>query len=559
MTPAELGARLSDSSCDVIVVGTGAAGLTCALTAAELGLRPLVLEASATIGGTTAVSGGVLWVPNNDRMRELGMADDTDVAIAYAQRLADGRADESQIRAWLENAPAMARAVEGWLDEPFLPLPTYPDYQPEREGGKTGGRSLDNALFDTRTLGEWQPLLRKNPITGRAPITIGEAMKWGVFYAPFDLPYKEVAQRSKDGWVHGGAALIGRMLKRLLDLGVEPVVNARVVDLCVEDGRVVEIQVDYAGERVRSTKGQTPPVVFASGGFEWDVPTRQTLLKGNPTHPVSPPSLRGDGLSLMMRGGARLANLAEAWWVPVVEIPGEVYDAAPLYRSEFSVRCLPHSMIVNRDGRRFVNEALNYNDVVKPFFDVDPVAYRTRNLPAWLVVDGNYLEKYVFVSATPGRPLPDWMKQSETLEGLAEQISVDAAGLRDEVARFNAFAEEGVDRDFHRGEGAFERFYGDPRHTPNPNLGELSKGPYAAIPIYAGTMGTKGGCLTNHVGHVLAGAAVGETSAPIDGLYAAGNVMASPAGSGYPGAGSTISIAMTFGWLAARDIAGRRA
>lgn len=540
---------LSPAQCDLLIVGSGAAGMTCALTALRLGLRPQLIEASDTIGGTTAVSGGVLWVPGNDRMRELGIDDSIETAIAYAMRLTEGRSSEAQLRAWLTNAAPMASEVEQWLDEPFLALPTYPDYQPEVEGGKTGGRSLDNALFDTTTLGDWRARLRKNPITGRAPITIGEAMKWGVFYAPFDLPYKEVSQRSKEGWVHGGAALIGRMLRALLADGVEPIVGARLVDW--REGELLAIE--YEGERVE-LRGALPPVVLASGGFEWDAARSRTMLRGFPSHPVSPPSLRGDGLRVGMSNGAELANLAEAWWVPVVEIPGERYDEAPLYRSEFSIRCLPHSMIVNQDGRRFVNEALNYNDIVKPFFDVDPVRYRSRNLPAFLVVDGQYLEKYVFLAATPGRPIPEWITHADSLEELAQKCGIDAAGLQREVERFNGFAQEGVDEDFHRGEGAFERFYGDPRQEKNPNLGSLLKPPFAALPIYPGTMGTKGGVVCDASARVQRADGAGA----VEGLYAAGNVMASPAGSGYPGAGSTISIAMTFGWLAARDIARKK-
>ena len=542
-----LGKGLEAQSYDLLVVGSGAAGMACALSARSLGLRPLLLEASETLGGTTAVSGGVLWVPTNDRLTELGVDDDLDVAIAYVERLAQGRANRAQIASWLTNAPKMVRDLERWLGTRFLALPTYPDYQPEQPGGMTGGRSLDNELFDTRTLGEHRERLRRNPITGRVPITIGEAMGWGVFHAPFAMPYNEVSQRAKDGWVHGGAALIGRMLGAYLAQGGEYVCGVRLVDWAEERS----ITLESAGE-VLAFEGAVPPVVLACGGFEWDSSRSQSLLRGVDVKPASPPSLRGDALSIALRAGAEVANLSEAWWVPVVEIPGERYDDAPLWRSEFSIRCLPHSIIVNSDGRRFVNEALNYNDVVKPFFDFDPVAYRAKNTPAWVVVDGNYLEKYVFLAATPGRPIPDWIAHDDTLEGLAQKCGIDPAGLLDEVARFNGFAEAGVDADFHRGEGAFERFYGDPREEKNPNLGVLSKPPYAALRVYPGAMGTKGGLVVDEVGRVRSARREGGV---LQGLFAAGNSMASPAGAGYPGAGSTISIAMTFGWLAAHEIA----
>lgn len=541
-------ASLRDQTFDVIIVGSGAAGLTSALTASFLGLRPVVLEAADTFGGTTAVSGGVLWVPANDRMRDEGIEDDTETAIAYVERVAEGRASRAQIARWLYSAPKMARDVETWLASPFLSLPTYPDYQPELPGGKTGGRSLDNALFATAELGEHQPKLRKNPITGRAPMTIGEAMKWGVFSKPFDFPYRDVAQRAKDGIVHGGAALIGRMLKTLIARDVPCVTGARVRELIVENGRVVGVEADTDAGRVAvlATRG----VVLASGGFEWNDALNRAFLRGVPEKPTSPKTMQGDALHMAQGVRAQLANMAEAWWVPAVEVPGEVYEDAPLYRSEFAARCLPHSVIVNQKGRRFVNEALNYNDVVKPFFEVDPVRYTQKNAPAWLIVDAQYLQKYMFVTAVPGRPLPEYVVQGDSLEELAERCGIDAAGLSDEMARFNTFVENGVDADFHRGEGAFERFYGDPTYTKNPNIGSILKPPFAAVRIYPSAIGTKGGPVVDEHARVMR-----IDGSVMPGLYAAGNAMASPAGTGYPGAGSTISVAMTYGWLAARHAA----
>lgn len=541
-------ATQSAATYDLIIVGSGGAGMTAALAASFHGLRPIVLEAADTFGGTTAVSGGVLWVPANDRMADEGIEDSTDDAIAYVERIAEGRAPRAQIERWLRSAPAMARDVEVWLDTLFLSLPTYPDYQPELPGGKTGGRSLDNALFSTTELGEWQSKLRKNPITGRAPMTIGEAMNWGVFSKPFDFPYRDVAARAKEGVVHGGAALMGRMLKTLVARDVPCLSGVRVRELLVEDGRVVGVETEYADGALtfRATRG----VVLASGGFEWNDALARAFLRGVPEKPTSPVTIQGDALHMAQSVQAKLANMAEAWWVPAVEVPGEQYENAPLYRSEFAARCLPHSVIVNSKGRRFVNEALNYNDIVKPFFDVDPVRYEPKNTPAWLIVDSQYLQKYMFVTAVPGRPLPDYVVQGATLEELAEKCGMDAAGLRDEMARFNGFVETGHDADFHRGEGAFERFYGDPTYDKNPNLGSILTAPFAAVRIYPSAIGTKGGPVVDD--HARVTRIDGDV---VPGLYAAGNAMASPAGTGYPGAGATISIAMTYGWLAARHAA----
>lgn len=545
MTPTSQ--KLQEHTLDFIVVGSGAAGMAAALCAAQNGLNVLVLEAAPTFGGTTAVSGGVLWVPTNHHMQAQGLSDDLEEAVSYVQRVSAGKSTEAEIRAWLENAPAVAKKLEAALEAEFLPLPTYPDYQPELPGGKTGGRSLDNPLFNTHDLGEWRDRLRKNPITGRMPMTIGEAMEWGVFYKPFDFPYKKVSQRAKDGIVHGGAALMGRALKRGLDLGVNFVNNARVQELIVDGKRVsgVRVEIDGTLQDVHASA-----VLLANGGFDWDEALHRAFTPANAPHAAAPPTLRGDALRMSQRAGAELGVMSEAWWAPVVKIPGETYDDAPLYRSEFSVRCLPHSIIVNRHGKRFVNEALNYNDVVKPFLDVDPVSYTLRNDPAWLIVDSQYLKKYVFVTAVAGRPIPDYIMTAETLEALAEKCGIDSKGFDAEVQRFNGFVETGKDVDFHRGEGAFEKFYGDPTYEKNPNLGSIDKAPFHAVPIYRGCIGTKGGPRTNEHGQVrhLEGGV-------IEGLYAAGNAMASPAGAGYPGAGSTIGIALTFGWLAAEHVA----
>jgi succinate dehydrogenase/fumarate reductase flavoprotein subunit len=207
---------------------------------------------------------------------------------------------------------------------------------------------------------------------------------------------------------------------------------------------------------------------------------------------------------------------------------------------------------VNRKGKRFVNEAHNYNDMMKPFFNFDPVDYERPNLPAWLVFDQAYMDKYALQTYVPGMPIPKWVTSAESIEALATIIDVDAVGLADTIRRFNGFAVEGVDKDFRRGESVYDHFYGDPGHEPNPNLGEISKGPYYALQVFPGAIGTKGGAKVNARSQVL-----NVNGSPIEGLYAAGNVMAGITGPGYPGAGGTIGAAMTFGYIAGRDLAAK--
>jgi hypothetical protein len=256
---------------------------------------------------------------------------------------------------------------------------------------------------------------------------------------------------------------------------------------------------------------------------------------------------------MAMAVGAELDAMSQAWWCPSVVVPGENYDGAPMYRPEFSVRCLPHSIIVNRHGARFTNEAHNYNDMSKPFFHHDPWRYEQVNVPAWLIVDRNYLDKYAFLTAVPGRPLPDFIARAETAEDLAIKLGIDPSGLTATLARFNSFVEAGRDADFGRGDSAFSRFYGDRAASPNPNLGKIERAPFCGVSIYPGTLGTKGGPKVNGDGQVrrVDGRIVG-------GLYAAGNAMGAFVGPGYPGPGVTIAVALTWGFLAGRHAAQQR-
>jgi len=540
-----------DVTTDVVVAGTGAAGLAAALAAREAGASVVLLEKAHVVGGTTAISGGVIWVPNNRQMAEAGLRDSRDEAIAYIERMAEGRGDRALIERFVDESVRVVKFLEDHAAIRFHSLIDYPDYQPELPGGRNGGRPLDQDLFDTAELGAWSARLRRNPVNGGAPMTIREAMAWNVFANPSGFPYREVRDRAKRGLVHGGTALAGRLLKACLDRGIEPELSTRARELVTnDDGMVIGLRVEQAGvgRRIRARKG----VILASGGFEWNGDLCRAFLQGIPTHPATPPANEGDGLLMAMAVGAELGAMSEAWWCPSVVVPDEMYDGLPMYRPEFSVRCLPHSIIVNRRGARFTNEAHNYNDMTKPFFHHDPWHCEPLNVPAWLIVDQSYLDRYVFLTAVPGRPVPDWIARADTPEDLAAKLGIEPEGLRATLDRFNRFAETGEDTDFGRGDSAFSRFYGDRAAPANPNLGKVERAPFYGVRIHPGTLGTKGGPKVTIDAQVRR-----VNGAIIDGLYAAGNAMGAFCGPGYPGPGITIAVALTWGVLAGRHAATR--
>jgi len=540
--------RKSDVQTDVLIIGTGGAGLMAAIAAHEAGAKVTIIEKTNLVGGTTAVSGGVLWIPNNHHMGTAGIDDSRKDALTYTRRLADGRSDDHMVELFLDTAPEMLLFLEEQTELRFSALARYPDYHPEFEGGRPGGRSLDPGLFNTNDLGDWKKKLRRSPVFGATAMSVTEATDWGVFSNPLALDFKLLGERYKQGLVCYGASLVGNLLKSLLSRGIEPMLEVSGKELLVEEDRVIGLRAERDGDDffIEAGKG----VILASGGFEWSKEFNAQFLGGQLTHPNSPPSNTGDGLRMAMQVGANLGNMSEAWWCPSVMIPGEEYDGKQLNRGDFATRSLPHSLIVNAAGKRFVNEAQNYNDLMKPFFAFDPMGYERPNLPAWLVFDSNYMEKYALQTIVPGMPVPEWLPTADTLDELAANMGIDAAGLRATVERFNQFAEIGTDEDFHRGESTYDHFYGDPKNEPNPNLGPVCKGPFFALQVYPGAIGTKGGAKVDERARVLS-----VHGKAIDGLYAAGNVMAGVTGPGYPGAGSTIGTAMTFGYIAGRDAA----
>jgi succinate dehydrogenase/fumarate reductase flavoprotein subunit len=519
---------------DVVVLGSGAAGLVAALAAAQTGASVGLYEKAKVVGGTTAVSGGGCWVPGNDHMASAGATDSREEALAYLESLSFGLIRPEFARTFVDEAPAAFRWLEATTPLRMRVVRGYPDYHPERPGGKTaGGRTLEPELFSYRSLGPWADRVvasHRNRHLMLSDTTLGGGT--GV------LPDEVTAERRKHDLRGCGAALVGPILSALLERGVEPMCGAAASKLVVDGGRVSGVR--FAdGYQVRARRA----VLLATGGFEWDGELVRSFLRGPMTSPASLPTCEGDGLRMAIDVGASLANMPYAWWAPVIEVPGDEAfgrQHATLLNRE---RTLPRSIMVNRQGRRFTNEASNYNALGGAFHQLDPVQFEFVNLPCWLIFDGEYLARYGFRSVPPGGLAPDWIARGDTPAELAEAVGIPARQLARTVERWNQCAAAGEDPDFGRGRSAYDRWSGDAavRGEAASTLGPIDTAPFFAVEVRSGTLGTSGGPRTDIDGHVL------DTRArPIPGLCAAGNVMAAPTGMAYGGAGGTLGPIITF-------------
>jgi 3-oxosteroid 1-dehydrogenase len=528
---------------DVVVVGSGGAALVAAISAHDAGARVRILERSEYVGGTTAVSGGGIWMPLNDHMAEVGATDTREEALAYCVRLGAGRSEPALLETFVDRGATIMRYLEDHTPLRLQPM-TWPDYHPEFAGGKLAGRMLEPRVHDTHGCGGWAGRIRPAPVL-TVPATLQEStVEWQAAYFPEKFDLATVGDRMAKGLVACGQALIAALLQGCLERGIEISLGTRATNLVREGGRVVGVE---AGPVTYSADA----VVLATGGFEWNEELKRQFLVGPLTHPNSPPVNEGDGLLMAMEAGAALGNMIEAWWYPAAAIPGEEYDGRPLARFVGTERTAPHSIMVNSRGERFVDEAANYNDMQKAFYFFDANDFAYRNIPCWVVFDSQYRRRYAVLSCRPTEPDPPWLHVGATLDKLAGVAGIDPAGLGRTVGRFNAFVAQGRDEDFGRGDSAYDRFHGDPS-AAHPNLGTIEQGPFYALPVHTGAVGTKGGPIVNEHAQVL-----DVRGRPIPGLYAAGNVMANPAGPAYFGGGCSIGTGMVWGFLAGEHAASR--
>jgi succinate dehydrogenase/fumarate reductase flavoprotein subunit len=556
--------------CDVLIIGSGAAGLSAALTASVLGLEVLVCEQADTIGGASAVSGGEVWIPMN-RQSGIDSGDSESAALAYLEQTLGPWIDRPRAETFVRHAAeALAFLEEHSLVEYEL-LPYVVDYFSNHPGATRGLRTLGAVPFDGRNLGP-------NFQTLRPPLAIGTIFG-GMSIGRDDLPHLLNFTRSLKSAVHVasmllrhasdrlrgyprgtrlvmGGALMGRLLATLLDRRVEIWRDACVTELTLTQGRVSAAVVRIKGTQRRIVCRRA--TIIANGSFSGSASMRAKYFPhvkaGQIHHSNVPSSSDGSGLSLGERcGGVVDEHVAQPGaWAPVSLLTAA--DGSTQAFSHFGDRAKPGVIVVNRAGRRFANEAINYHDFVQAMLADSTGLPETE---AFIVTSHRYLRKYGLgrVPAFPGRTAPfirsGYLLRGRTIRELAEHIGAAPQTLIETIEEFNTHARRGVDPAFHKGETLYERAAGDPQQTPNPCLAPLDEGPFYAIRMIPGDIATLSGLRVDERSRVLS-----RDGTAIAGLYAIGTVARSVMGGVYPGAGAMLGPSITFGYLAARDIAG---
>jgi len=535
---------------DVIVLGTGAAGMAAAIRAASDGASVGLFEKADTVGGTTAWSGGMAWIPLNSKALAAGVSDSREQVLTYLNGLSHGMMNSELIECYVDNGPK----VLDWLEENtcfrYQPCLGFPDYHPEHPGGlPEGGRAVECPLLPFDEIGEWgTKVTRGYQISGAYMMTESSMARNKPNGGVGVEEYERRGIRDERG---AGQAFAGYLLKACLDLGVVPVTGARAVRLIEENDAVVGVVIEKADGTTFQARARGG-VILATGGFEWNEDLKRSFIRGPLTRTVAVPTNTGDGLVMAMRLGASLGNMREAWWVPTIDVEVEGWGSVTWQVN--GERSRPHCIMVNRDGHRFTDEAANYNAFGSAFHVVDVARFEYVNHPAWMVFDAHYLTTYGLAQHKDPINVPTWLTSAPTLAELAEKIDVPASELEATVARWNTNVSEGHDPDFSRGVSVHDRFWGDAAFgmQPQTTLGPLDTAPYFAVQVNSGCLGTKGGPRTDTSARVL-----NVDGDVIPGLYAAGNVMASAMGMTYGGHGGTLGPAITFGWLAGHDAANR--
>ncbi|MFJ2839270.1 FAD-binding protein [Nocardia sp. NPDC087230] len=545
-----------DHEVGFLVVGSGAGGLTGALAAADRGLDTLVIEKAAVYGGSTALSGGGIWVPNNPTLLREGLGDSRADVRAYLDAVVGDRVPTGNLDAFIDEGPRMLAFLETSPHLRFQWCTGYSDYHPEAPGGRPAGRSIEPLPVDLKQLGEDEDLLRPAAlatppglfITSKDFVQLNMVTRtwkarWTALLTGLRAVKAILLRRHMDTL---GRALIARLRLALRDAGVPLWLSTPLRSLITdESGAVLGVVAERDGReiRIRARAG----VLLATGGFEHNQAMRKRYLPegGRDNFSAASTDNTGDGIVAGERVGAAVDLMDDAWWMPSFQRPDGINQVL------VSERSIPRSIIVDSSGKRFTNEA-------SPYVTFVHAQLRGSHDPAWLIFDAKAKSRYPIGGIVPGQKFPAaWtssglVQSAPDIEGLAAAIGVPVTTLRETVDRFNGFARAGHDADFGRGDSAYDNYYGDPT-LATPALDVMDKGPYYALRVRIGDLGTKGGLVYNADAQVLR-----ADGSPIPGLYAAGNTSAAVMGNDYAGAGATIGPAMVFGYVGARHAAGER-
>jgi succinate dehydrogenase/fumarate reductase flavoprotein subunit len=558
-----------DHVVDVLIIGSGGGGMAAALTAHASGLDALVVEKSSYFGGSTALSGGGIWVPGAPAQRREGYSPDPESVVEYLLKITDGLVSEARIRQYVESAPKMLEFFEqlsGWFE--FVWKPGYADYYPELPGGSELGSTINVPPIDLRKLGPDEQTMLKPLALAPRGIWLGPKelrtfyrirQSWAGKGVLLKLIWRMVKARAfNERMAAIGQSLAARLRLAMRESGIPLWLDAPMTELLTDaNGSVTGavLERDGAKQRIGARRG----VILASGGFDHDLAWRKEQLPVvDQDWSFGNPAAMGDGIRAGQKVGAATDLLDEAWWFPAIQWPDG--------RMQFMLneRMMPAQFIVNGEGRRFINEAAPYMDFGHAMIDGQKSG--VTHIPCWLITDHRSWNRYVVgghlpIPKIPGAPVPTgrkvpsaWLesgvvKAATSWDDMATKIGVPAAELRETAARFNKLARKGHDDDFDRGDSVYDNYYGDPT-LPNPNLYPLGDPPYYAFRIVLGDLGTSGGLLTDEYARVLR-----SDGTIVPGLYAVGNTSAPVMGRSYAGAGATIGPAMTFGFVAAKHLA----
>jgi 3-oxosteroid 1-dehydrogenase len=558
-----------DHVVDVLIIGSGGGGMAAALTAHASGLNALVVEKSSYFGGSTALSGGGIWVPGAPAQRREGYSPDPESVVEYLLKITDGLVSEARIRQYVESAPKMLEFFEqlsGWFE--FVWKPGYADYYPELPGGSELGSTINVPPIDLRKLGPDEQTMLKPLALAPRGIWLGPKelrtfyrirQSWAGKGVLLKLIWRMVKARAfNERMAAIGQSLAARLRLAMRESGIPLWLEAPMTELLTDaDGSVTGavLERDGATQRIGARRG----VILASGGFDHDLAWRKEQLPVlSQDWSFGNPAAMGDGIRAGEKVGAATDLLDEAWWFPAIQWPDG--------RMQFMLneRMMPAQFVVNGEGKRFINEAAPYMDFGHAMIDGQKSG--VTHIPCWLITDHRSWNRYVVgghlpIPKIPGAPVPTgrkvpsaWLesgvvKAATSWDEMATKIGVPAAELRATAARFNELARKGHDDDFDRGDSVYDNYYGDPT-LPNPNLYPLGDPPYYAFRIVLGDLGTSGGLLTDEYARVLR-----PDGSLVPGLYAVGNTSAPVMGRSYAGAGATIGPAMTFGFVAAKHLA----